>query len=296
MQGNSYKLFAKLLEFYIPESSTASAMLGSLPGGPQLIQTLHKDLGLAHDQKYEEIEKISWSVLKDTRDGAWVLIKGSESVGAIKADGSGGYQSVAFDPTTNQVVTFKNDRGGNNIDFLKSKIGRLRAFFVGSDTGERARKQRQRKQANLQPTAASVTKDTLVKKFKPLWLRAMTAAEADIKGMIAVMIKNSSYGKAKRKMDQAEKLQSAIEKLETGSLSDTPEFIGGAVNLAIMMAAAHHYPEKTGDIRRADRYGGMNYSSQFAEGPQQLLKDISEGDTSKLGTVLTFFKRSLVSG
>jgi hypothetical protein len=44
------------------------------------------------------------------------------------------------------------------------------------------------------------------------------------------------------------------------------------------------------------RYGGGGVSAQFNEGPAQLLKDIAGGDQKKLGTVLSFFKRSLISG
>ena len=59
------------------------------------------------------------------------------------------------------------------------------------------------------------------------------------------------------------------------------------------MAAAHYYPDTTGDITKSY---SRNYASAHQEGPQQLLKDISEGDTSKLGTILSFFKRALISG
>jgi hypothetical protein len=59
------------------------------------------------------------------------------------------------------------------------------------------------------------------------------------------------------------------------------------------MAASHYYPEQTGNITRG--YGN-NYSSQSEEGPRMLLKDISGGDTAKLGSVLGFFKRALISG
>jgi hypothetical protein len=291
MRPESMKLFAQLLETYIPEDSSASGVIGSITGGSEVVRKLHKEMGLAHDQQYQEIEKISWSVLKDSRNGAWVLIKGDKAAGAIKAKG-GGYQSVAFDPATGQIETFENDRGGNNIDFLKSKIGKLRAFYVGMDRGELSKKKKERAGRSAKPASGIVDKEVLVKRFRPLWLRSMTAAEADVKGMIATMIKNSAYNKAKRKMEQAEQLLSAIEKLETGSLEDTPEFVNSAVNVAIMMAAAHHYPEKTGEIRKDYR----SYNAQFSEGPQQLLKDIAEGDTAKLGTILTFFKRSLVSG
>lgn len=293
MRTESMKLFAQLLEAYLPEDSSAMAMLSPLPGGSAVVQKLHKDLGLAHDQEYQEIDKISWSELKDTRYGAWVLIKGEKGAGAIKADTRGnGYTSVAFDPATGQVETYSNDRGGNNIDFLKSKIGKLRAFYKGSATGDLEKKKKKRAELSSKPAAGAVTTDTLIARFRPLWLRAMTAAEADIKGMIATMIKNGAYDKAKRKMDQASRLLDAIEKLETGTLKGSPEFIKEAVSLAIAMAAAHHYPEETGEIRRDYR----SYTPQFYEGPNKLLSDIANGDTAKLGTILAFFKRSLISG
>ena len=294
MRLESMKLFAQLLEAYIPEDSSAIGMLSSVAGGREVVQKLHKDLGLAHDQEYQEIDKISWSSLKDTRYGAWVLIKGENGAGAIKADSRGnGYTSVAFDPSTGQVETYSNDRGGNNIDFLKSKIGKLLAFYTGSSTGDLEKKKRKRAELSSEPGAGAVTTDTLIARFRPLWLRAMTTAEADIKGMIATMIKNSAYDKARRKMDQASNLLSAIERLETGTLKDAPTFIKETVSLAIAMAAAHHYPEETGEIRRRDY---SSYTPQFSEGPNKLLSDIANGDTAKLGTVLGFFKRSLISG
>jgi len=291
MRPESMKLFAHLLETYLPEDSSAMGVLSPVLGGGMVVQHLHRKMDLAHDQEYQEVDKISWSDIKDTRYGAWVLIKGDKAAGAIRAGSRGSYESVAFDPSTGQVETYSNDRGGNNIDFLKSKIGKLRAFYVGKDTGTLSRKKEKRAELSRKPQSTAVTQDTIVKRFRPLWLRAMTAAEADIKGMIATMIKNSAYVKAQKKMGQAERLMAAIEKLETGSLEDTPNFVKEAVSVAIMMAASHYYPDKTGEIRK--NYN--TYSSQFSEGPRQLLKDISQGDTAKLGTILTFFKRSLVS-
>jgi len=293
MQIEKMRLFAQLLEDYLREDSSAMDTIGSVPGGREVVQYLHRELKLAHDQGYEEVDKISWSTLKDTRYGAWVLIKGEKGAGAIKAQQRGnGYDSVAFDPATGQVERYENDRGGNNIDFLKSKIGKLRSFYAGTDTGGSEKKRKERQELSQKPDAAKVSTETLITRFRPLWLRTMTTAEADIKGMIATMIKNSAYEKAKRKMDQAMSLQSAIERLETGTLSDAPDFIKMTVHLAVYMAAAHHYPQETGEIRKDYR----SYTPQFDEGPMKLLKDISNGDTNKLGTILAFFKRSLVSG
>lgn len=292
MRPERMKLFAQLLESYLPEDSSAMSMLSTVPGGKEVVQSLHKDMGLAHDQQYREIQKISWSEIKDTRHGAWVLVKGDKGAGAIRADSRGnGYQSVAFDPTTGTVEKYSNDRGGNIIDFVKSKIGKLRAFYMGTDTGSRQEKKRKRNISRA-PSEPAVTGDSLVNRFRPLWLRAMTAAEADIKGMIATMIKNSAYEKARRKMDHASRLLSAIEKLETGTLTNAPDFVKEAVSLSIMMAGVHYYPEETGEIQ----HGYRSYSSRFQEGPRKVLNDISQGDTAKLGTVLGFFKRSLISG
>jgi hypothetical protein len=292
MRPESYRIFAQLLETYLPESSSAMSMVGSLPGGRKLAQFLHQEMSLSHDQEYQEVDKISWSDLKGSRQGSWVLIKGSTGTGAIKADDDR-YESVASTPDSG-VQTFTDSRGGNNIDFLKSKIGKLRSFYVGKNLGDVEQKQATRRRQKSVPDGATVTNDTLVERFRPLWLRAMTAAEADVKGMIATMIKNGAYDKAKKKMDYAQRLADAIEKLEVGELRDTPDFLSSAVNLSVLLAASHHYPDKTGNIE-AQGYSLRRYTAQLPEGPRQLLKDIASGDQSKLSTVLAFFKRSLVS-
>ena len=131
-----------------------------------------------------------------------------------------------------------------------------------------------------------------MKKFKPLWTRAITAAVADIKGHVANMIKNDAFEKAKRKLSQVENLQNSLEALESGNM-DTPSSVKSAINIAVLMAASHHYPEQTGSITRGY---SSSYNAQHSEGPAQLLKDIAAGDQKKLGTVLGFFKRALITG
>jgi hypothetical protein len=106
------------------------------------------------------------------------------------------------------------------------------------------------------------------------------------------MIKNDAFAKAQRKLNHLERLQNGLEALEAGS-DETPDFIGNAVNSAVLMASSHYYPETTGAISK--NYSSR-YSSQFVDGPRQLLKDISGGDQKKLGTVLGFFKKALITG
>jgi hypothetical protein len=290
MQIESYQLFAQLLEGHINEASTSLSLISGNPGGKQVIQKLHQDMQLAHDIGYKPVDKISWSELKDSHRGAWVVIQGAKGTGAIRAR-NGSYEAVAS--TGGETRSVSDGRGGNIIDFLKGEIGKLQKFYVAKNTTAVADKKKNR--ADQQKgTSTEVTQDTLVKKFKPLWTRAITASIADVKGHISNMIKNDAFEKAKKKLNYIETLQNGLEALEAGN-QDTPGFVHSAINSAVLMAASHHYPETTGNLERS-RYGSGGVSAQFNEGPAQLLKDIAGGDQKKLGTVLSFFKRSLVSG
>jgi len=289
MQTKSYQVFAQLLEGYVDEASTSLDLITGQTGGKEVILKLHKEMQLAHDQDYRQVDKISWSDLKGSYKGAWVVIKGSKGVGAIKAKDDR-YEAVAS--SGGETRSVKDGRGGNIIDFLKGEIGKLQSFYVGKNTSAVADKQRKRRDSQAGSDGSEVSVETLTKKFKPLWVRALTAAVADIKGHIANQIKNDAFEKAERKLGQVKTLQNALDSLESGS-DETPSSVKLAINSAVLMAASHHYPEKTGSITR--RYGS-GYNAQFAEGPQQLLKDISAGDQQKLGTVLGFFKRTLISG
>ncbi len=290
MRPESYQLFSQLLESFIDEASTSLNLIGSNPGGQEVIKTLHKNMGLAHDIGYRPVDKISWSDLKNMYQGAWVIIVGAKGTGAIKARNSS-YEALAS--VGGEVQQKSDGRGGNILDFLKANIGKLQKFYVAKNTDYVSKTQRKRAEYKKGSDGVNVTQETLIKKFKPLWAKAITAAIADVKGHVSNMIKNDSFEKAKKKLNHIETLQRGLESLEAGTLEDSPDFIRGAVNTAVLMAASHHYPEQTGSITRGY---GRDYSAQFHEGPQQLLKDISAGDQKKLGTVLGFFKRNLISG
>ncbi len=289
MKPESYKIFAQLLEGYVDEASTSLNLITGNPGGKEVVLALHKDMQLAHDQDYRQVDKISWNDLKDSYKGAWVIIVGAKGIGAIKAR-SGTYDAVAS--SGGPIETTSDGRGGNILDFLKSNIGKLQKFYVGKNTSAVADKKRKRADAQAGADGSEVNVETLTKKFRPLWIRAVTSAIADIKGHVANQIKNDAFDKASKKLEQVKSLQNVLDSLETGS-ADTPDSIRQAINSAVLMAASHHYPEQTGNITRGYSRG---YNAERSEGPAQLLKDIAAGDQKKLGTVLGFFKRTLVSG
>jgi hypothetical protein len=290
---NTYQLFANLCEGYLPEASSSLDIVKSAPGGPEVIKQLHQKSALAHDQAYKAVDKIAWSELKDSYRGAWVIILGTNGTGAIRASGgtTGSYE--AFTSTGAGVETINDSRGGNVLNFLKGNIGNLKKFYVGANTTAVKDKQKNRASRQQGVAGPQISRDTLVTKFKPLWIKSMHAALADIKGMVGTMIKNDAFEKAKKKIETLQRIEQSIDSIEGGG-SDVPGFINSAVGSAIMMAAAHYYPDTTGDITRS-RYGG-SYETQHQEGPKQLLADIAAGDTAKLGTILGFFKRNLISG
>jgi hypothetical protein len=288
MRIESYQLFSQLLENYVNEASTSLSLIVDNPGGDAVVKHLHKNLSLAHDQNYKQVEKISWSDLKEPYRGSWVIIIGSKGTGAIRSKGD---TYEAFASTGQELQRATDSRGGNVLDFLKTNLGKLQKFYVGKNNSTVSDKQSKRASAKKGLTR-EIDQDYLMRKFKPLWSRAMTAAIADIKGHVANMIKNDAFEKAKKKLSQVENLQNAVEALESGSM-DIPGSVKSAVNIAVLMAASNHYPEQTGSITKGYSSG---YNAQFNEGPRQLLKDIANGDQRKLGTVLGFFKRALITG
>ncbi|MEI6420646.1 MAG: hypothetical protein WCP55_00385 [Lentisphaerota bacterium] len=290
MKPQSYKLFAQLCESVVFEASTTGAIINSFPGGPQVLKQLHSEADLGHEQQYKPIAKIAWSELKNSYRGAWVIMQYPEGTGAIKSTG-GSY--VAAASTGGGVENFSDSRGGNVLDFLKRTLGGNPVkLFVGTDTGKtkELKKSRLAGKQELEKTTI-MNQDTLVQKFSPLWTKAMTAAVADIKGMVANMIKNDAFEKAGKKLEQLKRLDAGIMSLEAGE-SQRPDFLNAAISQAIHLSAHHYYPDETGDISR--NYNG--YTAQRSDGITHLLQDISAGDQKKLGTILSFFKRALITG
>ena len=293
MTPQAYQLFATFCESYLTEASTTMNLIKDAPGGAAVVKELHKYKALSHDQDYKQIDKISWSELKDSYKGAWVIIQGDKGTGAIKASGgnTGSYSAVAS--TGGTVQKTSDSRGGNIIDFLKGEIGGLRKFYVGKNSTVVGDKQRQRQAAQAGTPTPEINQATLLRKFKPIWVKAMTTAIADIKGHIANQIKNDAFQKAKKKLERVAGLQEQLDQLEAGEETGGQGEIHRAVATAIVMAASYHYPELTGNIERSY---GSNYTATRSEGTERLLKDIAAKDTAKLGTVIRFFKRALISG
>ena len=287
----SIQLFSQLCEHIIDEASSAMTLLGTHPGASAVIKKLHGDQSLSHNQEFGQVQKISWSDLKNRWPRGWVLVTGPKGSGAIQAR-NGQYEALAS--TGAEPVGFNDSKGGNVLDFLQGQLGgkwEKYSYWTGTENKYASDKKNSRKQ--MAPKQKTMDQETLMNKFRPLWAKSMQSAIADGKGMAGVMLKNDAFEKVEKKLKQLQYLQRGLDELEAGNREPTD--IKGAINSAILMSAAYYYPEETGEITRS-RYSGVSYSSERPEGAQKLLQDLSNGDTAKLGTVLGFFKRSLISG
>jgi hypothetical protein len=282
------KIFADLCENITEVSSTMNLIAGNA-GGQQVVRTLHSDMSLAHNIEYKPIDKITWKDLKDSYQGTWVIIVGSQGTAAIKAT-SNGYDTVASDGGDAEKMS--NSRSDATMNFIKSKVGKIQKYYAGRNTSYVRDKQKARTANKDVAGPSNVTQTTIVNKFRPLWAKAITAAIADAKGHVSNMIKNDAFQKAKSKISYIENLQDGLDALESGS-NDVPSFVSNAVNTAVLMTASHYYPEETGEITKGYSRG---YTSERSQGPARVLSDLSGGDTAKLGTILAFFKRALISG
>lgn len=304
MNKTSYIIFSQLCESIIQEASTASNILPGNAAANVLIKVLHGHYSLAHDQKYTQTDNISWNTINDTRTGAWAIIKFADGVGAIKAfKNKQGYAAVAVPDENLQVSEQQFTKGGDVINYFKQLgLGKIQQLYVGVDQGQLGLKKGARDvRRHQEQKLGTSSPEKLLAKFRPLWLRAIQAAQADVKGMAVTMVQNNAYRKANQKLERLNELQEIADAIESGEIDQTPnryssnarqETLKKYVTSAVYLAASHFYPEETGNITRS--YGGLNASGY--QGPMMLLSDIGQGDQKKLAAVLGFFKRILISG
>lgn len=315
----AHQLFADLCEGLLAEDSTSINLLRGLPGAEQLVKKMHQrgkpsagaeNQPLPHDQEYTQVKTPPWSELKGHREGGfgrWLLVRAENGAAVIWAPGGGsGYEAFVYHD--GEIERKYDDRGGNILDWIKQHAGKINAYYLGKvskDIGAKRGLRRERApRAQVGDDWTNVTDFTtqLITRFKPLWLRAVQGAVADIKGWMNTQIKNDNYHAAESKLNSLSRLKQVVDAIESGenipaSDSDTSNLIKTAVHNAIQLATAHHYPELAGEWQQQQLYGFRGSSARKitnAEAIKQLFTDIRSGDTAKLGTVLSYFKNQLV--
>jgi hypothetical protein len=298
---DNYRLFSQLCEGFVTEASTAMQQFNT-PAAQTVLKHLHKNFALGHDIQTDfKGRKPTWSDLKD-HPGSWLLINGTNGfAGAAFIGGRWGKFKVitgvngTYDTDTPDIQTVDFSSVAAATNNLKSRIGTIVSYyFVKSQYSRDLRSERSSTAAKdqLAGHSSNVTPGYIVKRFTPLFKKILTASKADVKGVIATMVKNDGFRKAQQKAEWLQAIDLSIDALESGTVTD---FLKYAVNNAILMAAKYHYPNDVGTITfRQTHYQMPVYASNNDRGRELLLDAIGAGEKEKLGTVLAFLKRGLV--
>ena len=306
--------FDKLLadmDGVLSEASSAKDIIGSVPGANVVIQELHKELGLSHDQTFTQIPKIQWSETKSMRARSYILVVGNTGVAAIikptayksniawRVIASTGRKmnpsnfvipprKAAIDEGE-KFLTVRTADSNIALAFIKKAIGGIKAIYQGQDSGAADSKRNNRESNKIATTSdETVSPSSILRKFRPMFKKALVAAQADTKGMVMTMVKNDAYEKAGSKLNHLAKISEILNELDADP-DNIPSTLNRNLTYALELTAGHYYPDQV-DLNSEFR----GYST--TSGSKQIIADIQAGDTKKLGTLLAYFKRGLVTG
>lgn len=302
--STNHKLFSQLFETVFAEASTSMQMFSS-PGAQRVLKFIHKNYSLGHDIDFQfKGKKPTWSDLKE-RKGRWLFIKGPEGFAAATSTAGKYPQYIVIlgkndvDPDTGEVLVTKNFNAiPVAVDYVKKALGGIDEYNYSDSyysTSLSGRRKNAADIAAMKGGATNVTVDYLVNKFRPLFARLLVAAKADIRGVISNLAKHDAYEHIKKKAQMLGYVDQAIQELEQGG--EIPGYIKTIVKNAVIMTASYYYPGDTGKISKAYNYNSpvTGYAPESEDGVKQVLRDIGEGDKTKLGTVLAFMKRGFLA-
>ena len=296
MNINSARLFVQLLEHIIAEDSSSINKLQGVPGAVPLLKALHNKRKISHDQSYERIKKVPWSELKGNQHA--LLLAGPQGAGVLLSLGDL-YNLYVWKTDSGEMEEHVSSHGGRSIDWFQDRIGNINKMWLGKNLGDIGTKQRVR--AKLQPKTLGYTNSNefarqMLARFKPLWVRSLVGAQNDVKGWVNTQIKNDAFDKAKDKIDHLHALEAAVNAVELhGDLGDN-SLVSGAIMHAVSQTTHMYYPEETGGFEIGRYFGNSKPVLVNREVTAKLFTDINNGDTQKLGTLLSFFRKNLVTG
>lgn len=297
MNIESARLFVSLLEHIIAEDSTSINQLQGVPGAVPLLKKLHQQHLIPHDQKYEPVKKVPWSDLKDNR--YTLLLAGPQGAGVLQSQ-AGDYGLYTWNTDSDSMDGTTESSGGRSIDWFQERIGKINRLWLGRNLDTVAAKRKER--FELKPPGPGnylghgEFSRQMLKRFKPLWLRSLVGAQNDVKGWVNTQIKNHAFDKAKTKIDHLKNLEHAVDAVEAGGDLGDISMVAQAIMHAVNQTTHMYYPEETGGFE-INRYArGEKPALVNRDVVGKLFNDIHNGDTQKLGTLLSFFRKNLVTG
>lgn len=312
-------MMSEMFRSVIDEDSTAAVAVRGSPYADQLIKKIHTNVAISHKLPWEEQEKIQWKEIKEVAPN-YVLIAGTTGTAAVKWTG---YEYVVYMSTSEGIVRGEDQSINKLMNDIKQGIGKPTKFFqpkaagsiskwdsfntrYGSDMDpqnvrqrrERARTPDTSKVKNVLPDEGT-SRENLIRlqeKLRPLMMRYLTTALADVKGAAAIALKNDAYDVAGRKLNIAKQLSDWIDRASDDATNDQRDGLRRDLNNkmynAIVMAAGYYYPDLTGEISK----NGARLSPNRRSGTDKVVDNIAAGDNRKLATVMAYLKQSFLHG
>jgi hypothetical protein len=301
-----------LLREILDEDSTIPDLSGVRRGpyADQLIKRVHKDFAIPHDVRWEKLEKVTWADIK-SRSPNYVILQGQDGMGAVK------WAGYTWQVMLSSKEGIKTDHGDSiNILFkeIKDTIGKITGYwgaigqgrqsYRGASDNKRGEvdikrdKRRNSREVvvnpnTLDPNSGSAhNTEVILRKLRPVYMRYLEQAIADVKGVVGMALKNDAYQKVKQKLEILTNLQNVRQEL-----IDNPDAVPGKIKErlrpALYLTASHYYPDETGNFALGvDRYG--RGQPTHSRGPNQVIADIASGDQKKLITLMNYLKQSLL--
>lgn len=299
-------------QLLLEDSTLLQSPVAKNVGGELLIKYLHRRGSLAHDQSYKAIRPrdITWSTIREHIVNSWVFFTGDQGTAAVRTGGPQkndrlDYQVVIFtgdedpeNPVNHPNMGKKFTSSNEMLSFVKTHIGKVTGMYYGTDPASRREKKSKRSEYWKQETTPTVDRHILLMQFKPLIQKSVTAALANVKGHLVDNIKNDSFNNATALLLNAKNLKELLDHLDyfqhEYDISQS-NLLSRSMDAALVFAASHYYPEQTGRIERRGYGYNKTYNPQNVAGIQKILQDISQGNKEKVGTILYYFKRALVT-
>lgn len=273
----------------LAEDSTTMNIVGNDPTGQNLVKYLHQNLHLYHLQDYVKVDPLP-NMRSIKESGNWVLFKGAKGWAAIKPLGDS-YTVVGMgnDGKTHEMTT---SRVAEVNGIIRMTAGKIVSTWMSSskvNVAANTKAAREKNRQDLAKTSNKVSYETLVERLRPLLVKYLTTAEAELRGMMGNLMKAGRYNsRAQKTMRRLQFLQQYREQLAAGG--EVHSNVANVIRKAAKLAATHYYPDLAGDF--TNNHGGDLMVSQRAV--DQLFTDINAGDTKKLAGIMAYVKRELM--
>ena len=286
-------------------------------------------------EKIDKPSDVDWAQYKQVASGLahWMLFKCEQGVAAVSLSRSG-YEVVLakkswgddiVNPDTGEVYSGKQnaidqiaglftsgnklaskhlidvgtDRKDSLLKIIRMSMGKIKELYVTTNIKKQTARNDKRtlRKAQSEVNAYNVQVEKIEKRFKPMLLRMITQADAEISGALGIVIKAKGYNRASELLTKLKKLAEERSTIERGKSPDYDSITKSALRFAISLAGAHIYHDDVNAVERTG-YGHMfaatvrSHSGESVE--NKVVKDIANGNMKTLGVVLAYYKRYLM--